>query len=289
MGRKPANSEFNYAKVHHAMKESSELPNDGNSPSRNPKWFETAFGADYTERYAHRNDEEANEAVTRLISPLEISRGARVLDLCCGAGRHSLELAKFGFEVVSFDLSASLLRLAGERLKPHAALSSRVRGDMRVLPFAEESFSLIVNFFTSFGYFEKDSENLRVLSEVARVLNTGGWFLFDFLNRERVVQKFGGTSEIREEQRDKLTGEQSLVIRRLSDQGRRVEKDVLRTDIRGSDSRIAESLRLYSPAELRDAISGVGLRVTREAGSYDGRIFDPEASERWIAIARKPE
>lgn len=269
------------------MEISSELPEDAKKLARVPKWFETAFGADYPQRYAHRNAEEASQAVTRLIAPLEIPTGARALDLCCGAGRHSLELAKGGFQVTSYDLSASLLRLAGERLRASALTTSRVRGDMRVLPFADATFELVVNFFTSFGYFEKDSENLRVLSEVARVLAPGGWFLFDFLNRERVTEKFAGATEVKEELRDELTGEQSLVIRRLADEGRRVEKEVLRTDIRGTDSRIAESLRLFSPDELRAAIGSVGLNVIREAGGYDGRPFAAETSERWIAIVRR--
>jgi len=267
------------------MKDSSESHKDPDSPARVPRWFETAFGADYPKRYAHRSEEEAREAVARLISPLEIQRETRVLDLCCGAGRHSAELAKLGFRVISYDLSASLLRLAGERLQANAG--GRVRGDMRVLPFADGSFGAVVNFFTSFGYFEKDSENIRVLSEVSRVLSSGGWFVFDFINRAWAVSHFGGGTEIREERRDEQTGEHSLVIRRLVADARRVEKVVLRTDMSGADSRIAESLRLFSPDELRAAISGVGLRVIREAGSYDGGAYVPARSERWIAIARR--
>ncbi|MGH9420514.1 MAG: class I SAM-dependent methyltransferase, partial [Thermoanaerobaculia bacterium] len=141
------------------------------------EWFESWFGEDYIAVYPHRNAAEAGRAVALIERVAAIRPGGRALDLACGAGRHSKVLAERWW-TAGLDLSEVLLRLA-KRDKVDAAF---VRGDMRVLPFRTGAFNLVVNLFTSFGYFADDESNLHVVQEVARVTAGGGTFVLDFLN-----------------------------------------------------------------------------------------------------------
>jgi SAM-dependent methyltransferase len=142
-------------------------------------WYREWFGQDYLDLYAHRDQGEAEASVARVVEWLGPERPNAVLDLACGAGRHTQALRKRGLRALGVDLSLTLL--AGRPDLP------RVRGDMRRLPFAARSFDWVLNFFTSFGYFETERENFRVLEEIVRVLRPGGRFLIDFLNRDRVL------------------------------------------------------------------------------------------------------
>jgi SAM-dependent methyltransferase len=111
---------------------------------------------------------------------LGLKRGMKVLDVACGTGRHSVEFARKGAFVVGVDKTAEYLeraRRAGRGLKNCAF----AEGDMRRLPFAGE-FDAAVNLWTSFGYFEKPSDDLAVLKGVARSLKPGGRFLIELVD-----------------------------------------------------------------------------------------------------------
>jgi len=143
-------------------------------------WYANWFGPDYIRLYPHRDTAEAERQVEFLLQVMnDLSPGDRVLDLCCGAGRHTRLLAERGFRVVGVDLSAALLARANEDGRRfHLA-----RGDMRRLPFGP-AFGLVTNFFTSFGYFSTDTENQRILEAIGSVLEPGGRFLIDYLNSD---------------------------------------------------------------------------------------------------------
>jgi len=134
-------------------------------------WYVSAFNADYLARYKHRSDELAQAELPFVLSALKLAANTAVLDLCCGAGRHSRALisAMPSGRVVGLDLSADLLHDAQtkNRTKPRTFF---LRADMRRIPLAAHSVNAVVNLFTSFGYFKTDREHLNVLKEVARVL-----------------------------------------------------------------------------------------------------------------------
>ena len=117
-------------------------------------WYERAFEADYLARYAHRSDALARIEMPFVFDALKLPSRPVVLDLCCGAGRHSRVLAqkmKRG-RIVALDLSADLLRFGTQQKKSKAAAPiGYVRGDKRVLPLASGRFDGVVNLFTSFA------------------------------------------------------------------------------------------------------------------------------------------
>lgn len=231
-------------------------------------WYKTAFRYDYLRVYPHRNDDEARRQVDFLLDSMEVPAPCDILDLGCGDGRHSLELARRGYRVTGLDLSADLLerarrRAAGERLD-----ITFIRGDMRDPP-GISAFDLVVNFFTSFGYFREDGENARVLDAIARSLRPGGRFLMDYLNREFVLSTLvpadSRTVEGMEvEQRRWITGDPSQAGAHV-----RINKQVrIRED--GAERSYDESVRMYTLEELAAMMDRAGLTVTRTYGDFDG-------------------
>ena len=143
-------------------------------------WYREWFGEEYLELYSHRDRAEAERQADFVEAQLGDRTPRAVLDLACGAGRHTDVLRERGYRVLGIDLS--LILLAQRPDLP------RVAGDMRALPFVGESFDWVLNFFTSFGYFEHERENFRVLEEVVRILVPGGRFLIDLMNPEPVIE-----------------------------------------------------------------------------------------------------
>jgi SAM-dependent methyltransferase len=198
---------------------------------------------------------------------------APVLDLACGAGRHQRMLCDEGWWAIGLDLSPSLLRAArlADRTGP------LVRSDMRVLPFADASFALVVNLFTSFGYFRDDAQHLRVLAEVARVTRPGGWFVLDYLHaahvRDTLVQRDERTVGT-------VTVEQE---REISPDGRFVRKTITIGDLGRT---FVERVRLFEPEELVSLCTAAGFTVGAVLGDYAGASLGP-SSPRTIVFARR--
>jgi len=255
-------------------------------------WYKKAFGHIYLDVYRHRDENEAGKAaavIRRAMQPLSAERkdnGIEILDLCCGQGRHSLLLAGEGYDVVGLDLSEALLQVARKRWETMAGAGgnnsggslSLVRADMRRIPFVG-SFDLMINMFTSFGYFERDEDNQAVLEASARALRPGGRFLIDYLNRERVLKN------LVHEDDSMSNGLKVKQIRRISPDGLRVEKTVL---VQGPDGeeRYQESVRLFERSELERMLGRSGLQVDEALGDYDCSVFSPD-SPRLILTGSK--
>ena len=151
-------------------------------------WWQKFFDENYMKAYKELEKRTSRE-VDSILRMMNLRSRARILDLCCGYGRHSIELARKGFAVTGYDLSDFFLKKAR---KDAAALKLKIRfvkGDMRKLPF-EERFDAVVNLFTSFGYFEKERDDLKVLKGVGKALKKGGLFLLDLINREQLIRGF---------------------------------------------------------------------------------------------------
>ncbi len=238
------------------------------------EWFEQWFGEEYLRLYPHRDDEDADRlaALIERAVPLD---GRRVLDLACGPGRHAAQFARRGANVVGFDLSMPLLSRAKHRPGPPLAL---VRGDMRRLPFRGATFDLVVNLFTSFGYFADDAQHLQAVRGAAEALRPGGRFVLDYLNADRVR----ATLVPHEEQQ---VGEQRVAIeRRVSHDGRFVIKEMHLAD----DGRsFVERVRLFAQAELEAMVADAGLTIRARFGDYDGGGMAPDAP-RVILVAERP-
>lgn len=235
-------------------------------------WYREWFGEEYLELYAHRDRDEAERQADFVERQLGRPRPHAVLDLACGAGRHTDVLRRRGLRVLGIDLSLTLLARRPDL--------PRVAGDMRRLPFVDASFDWVLNFFTSFGYFEAERENFLVLEEVARVLTPGGGFLIDLMNPEPVIANLEPVESF---ERD---GRRVEIERWYDPEARRINKRIRieRTD--RPDRTFLESVRAYRSDEVVIGLQWAGLRVQGVFGSFDGVPYDQE-SERLIVVARK--
>jgi ubiquinone/menaquinone biosynthesis C-methylase UbiE len=234
-------------------------------------WYQESFGNDYLIVYKHRDLQGAYHEVKKMIDWLGLKQGAEVLDLCCGMGRHSMALAEFGYDVTGVDLSEVLLN---EAVKLDAGKQvSWLRGDMREVPL-DRQYDAVVNLFTSFGYFDEDEQNEKVLHEVHRLLKEGGRFIIDFLNPVYVQSNLVPQSERREE---------DLLIR----EARTIEDGCVRKRIvisqKGTaDRQYLEQVKLYDRTTFEAMLLKAGLHIDHVYGEYDGQAYDAEASSRLI-------
>lgn len=242
------------------------------SKSQEADWFEEWFGTDYLRIYQHRDESEAERVIDLITAHVHGREIQSVLDLACGAGRHSKALCERWW-TVGLDLSAALLRVARREDKD----APFVRADMRELPFATESFDLVVNLFTSFGYFEDDREHARVLTVVRDALRPGGAFVIDFLNATQVRRNLVPYDERVE---NGVTIVQSRVI---SPDDRFVEKSI---QLKERGREYVERVRLLSAGDLERMLGSAGFDVVHCFGDYTGAQWS-ENSPRTILFASR--
>jgi SAM-dependent methyltransferase len=234
-------------------------------------WYERAFRADYRLVYPHRDLESAAREVAWL---LEQDLEGRVLDLCCGFGRHTLALAEAGLDVVGVDLSMDLLRGA-----PEALAGRLIRGDATRVPLADAAFDGLVVLFSSFGYFGDEGDG-RMLDEVARLVRPGGRLVLDLMNPERIRAGLIPHSVRREE------GFELEERRALADGGRRVQKDVELRLAGGEVRRWREDVRMYACDEMRALLEARGVGVEAVRGDFADEAYGA-GSPRMILLARR--
>ena len=132
---------------------------------------------------------DAPEQIDKIINLLSFQKGAEVLDLCCGVGRHSLEFARRGFKVTGVDRTKLFLERATKIAKEENLDVEFVQEDMRKF-MRPDTYDLILNLSTSFGYFENLEEDKQVVSNMFQSLKKGGVFLVDMISKEICIRGF---------------------------------------------------------------------------------------------------
>lgn len=240
------------------------------------EWYRTFFSEDYLRFDRH---EDTSDEVSFLQDQASLPSGAKVLDLCCGYGRHAIELARRDCHVTGLDLSRTMLRQARQDAVRQGTRVRWAQGDMRALPFRER-FDAVFSMFTSFGYFEDENQNFGVLEEVARVLVPGGRFLIETVNRDFLVRYFEPQSWLRPE------GMTVLEERTFDPITGRSRVDV--TVIEGErEQRYFHSVRLYTFTELQMLMRAAGLTAIDVWGDFEGGSYGWNAG-RMIVLAEKP-
>lgn len=211
---------------------------------------------------------------------ISVNAKCKVLDIACGAGRHSLELARRGFDVTGFDLSKFLIGEAKKELKNSPEQNLKLKfliRDMRDFNF-RSSFDVAVNIFTSFGYFEDDEENFKVIRNASNSLKSGGYFVFDFLNKKYIEKNLVRYSRSKQ-------GYITLI------QKRRIENGFVKKEITIKRNKkmlnFTESLKLYSLNEFKKVFRSYSFRIQNLFGDYFGNKFNENKSLRLIIIAKK--
>jgi SAM-dependent methyltransferase len=241
-------------------------------------WYEDWFGSEYLEVYSHRDEEEAAEEVNCIDRLLPLADSQPILDLACGSGRHSIELARRGYRVTGIDLSSELLAVARTKAQEENLTVDFIRADMRTPPF-QNRFGTVINMFTSFGYFEKEEDNAAIMAAIERVLKPGGWFLIDYINRDQALR------ELVPEDRKRINGKLVTQWRRFDPVTKRLVKTI-RIEHEGEINTFFESVRLYSAEAMKAMAESAGLTVNNIYGAIDGRPVSAKAP-RVVLVGRK--
>ncbi|MGP3953557.1 class I SAM-dependent methyltransferase [Streptomyces sp. 7N604] len=245
----------------------------------NPAWFEDErFWNDF---FPHLFSEERAAEAARIVAQSPLFRfppGARVLDLCCGPGLFTVPLARNGHAVTGVDRSGRLLKHASSACHEAGVGAQLVEADM--LDFAEHgAFDVIVNMFTSFGYFDRHEDNVQVLHNAHASLAPGGSLLIDVVGKE-VLARLDERVSL-SEQDGKVLIQRDTIL----DDWTRLRSDWFSID-GSAAARGSMTIYLYSAAELRDMLGTAGFDDVRFFGGYLGTPYDHRA-ERLIAVATK--
>jgi SAM-dependent methyltransferase len=261
----------------------AEYPDSSKTNASSP-WFETWFNHPlYLEVYSHRDNDEAARCIQTILSlsGLELKEPASlsILDIACGAGRHALELSRLGYNVTGNDLSPFLLEEARKD-----ALKSRLQlkltcCDMRQIP-ADEIFDLVIQLFTSYGYFDRKEDDRLVLNKAYGALKCGGWYVLDLLNPLPLAQNLIPCSS-------REVGKLTLLEERAFDNDR-ITKTITIIPPVGETLTFSESVRLYGKEEMLSMLQDTGFSVAEIAGNYKGEPFMENDSPRMMLFCRKP-
>jgi cyclopropane fatty-acyl-phospholipid synthase-like methyltransferase len=242
------------------------------------EWFNDWFNSsEYLEVYKHRNEKDAENHIKFILSNIKLERKSKILDMACGAGRHSILLAKQGFNVTGIDLSENLLSEAKKNASEEKLTIKFIKSDIREFN-TEDRFNLILNLFTSFGYFNKEEDNFLVLQKAFEFLEKSGFFILDFFNKNYLLKNLIPlTEEIQEDKK--------IIQKRFIRKGR-VEK-IIEIFTNEDKKEFSESVKLYSNQELVNMLLEIGFEVVSLFGDFDGSVFDIDNSPRFIAICKK--
>ena len=222
--------------------------------------------------------ENAPAEVEAMVALLGLPPGAKVLDLCCGVGRHSLELARRGFQVTGLDRTAAYLEEARRRASKEGLEIEFIQEDMRTF-VRPEAFDAVINYFTSFGYFESEDDDREVVEKAYSSLRSGGVLLMDMMGKEILARIFSERGWREED--DMLILEDRQVAPDWSSVYKRwiILKD-------GERREVTLTTRQYSAAELSKLLKECGFSGVEVYGDLSGAPYDMQA-KRLVVVAQR--
>jgi SAM-dependent methyltransferase len=222
--------------------------------------------------------EKASEEVDCIISLAGIKPGSKVLDLCCGVGRHALELARRGYTVTGIDRTKSYLQKAIRQAKREQLEVEFVQDDMR--RFARpKTFDIILNLYTSFGYFEDPTEDRQVIKNACRSLKKNGMLFMDMIGKEIIARIFT--------ERDWRDSDGVLILEERKVRGNWQYTENRWIIIDGEKrSEVRFTHRPYSAVEIEAILLDCGFVCVEIFGDLEGNPYDHTA-KRLVVLSRK--
>jgi len=234
-------------------------------------WFDTKY---YHILYKNRDYSEAENFITNLTADLKIDPNKSILDLACGKGRHSIFLNKLGYKTTGVDLSKQSIEHANQFKTP--TLDFFVH-DMRE-QIKNNSFDYVFNLFTSIGYFEDESDNLKMLNSIDSYTNENGVLVIDFMNANKVVSN--------------LVLDEVKVIEGITFTiNRKVENGFIIKTISFTDNdqkfNFQEKVQALELRHFENYLKETNFSIYKVVGDYNLGNFDVEKSNRLIIFAKK--
>ncbi len=236
-----------------------------------PKWFQSWFDTSYYHiLYKQRDYKEAEAFIKNIVTYLNLNKADSILDLACGKGRHSIFLNSLGYDVTGLDLSKNSIEHA--KTNESESLHFEVH-DMRDV--YETQFEIVLNLFTSFGYFQDEMDNFKVIQTIKSSLKQNGIGVIDYMNSPLVI--------------DNLIAHNSYESDGIKFELKRNYKDGFITknievNDDGNSFHFEEKVRAFTFQDFETMLSNAGLHLLDCFGSYKLEPFNNKTSERLILI-----
>ncbi len=238
-------------------------------------WFNSKY---YHVLYKSRNQLEASNFINILCNHLNMKAGNLVLDLACGRGRHTIQLAKQGYLSTGLDLSEQSILKAKEKV-----IKMNIKGahfdlhDMRNV-YKRDYFDYALNLFTSFGYFENAHDNIKVLNSAYESLINKGLFVIDFFNMQKVVKNL---VSIESKEIDSII----FNIKRSFD-GSHITKNIHVND-KNKNIYFQEKVNAFNLKDFKKMANLSGFDIIKVFGNYQLKKFEENHSDRLIMVLKK--
>ena len=230
-------------------------------------WFDTPF---YHILYKDRDHKEAESFMSNLTNYLNLPEGGKILDLACGKGRHAIYLNSIGFDVIGVDLSENSIAYAKQF--ENDTLHFDVHDMCK--PY-KQKFDAVFNLFTSFGYFNKDEDNLKTIKAIKEDLNEFGFGIIDFMNSEYVIKNL-------------VTTDSKTVNGITFNMNRYVENGYILKDIEFTFESVPykfqERVRAFNLDDFKELFKKAGVYLVDIFGDYKLHKFEMHDSPRLIMI-----
>ncbi len=240
-------------------------------------WFKDWFNSPYYHMlYFNRDDREAAAFIDKLIGYLKPPPGSTMLDVACGKGRHSIQLANGGFDVTGIDLSDDSIN---EALKHETDTLHFYLHDMR-LPFWINYYDYAFNFFTSFGYFKTRREHDDAVRTIAQAIRVNGTFVMDYLNVHYAEDHLIHQSE-------KTIDDVNFIITKWYDETHFYKKIIVEAECLQEPLVFTEKVAKFSLGDFTEMFAYQGLQIQEVFGDYNFSNYDVKKSPRLVMIAKK--
>ena len=238
-------------------------------------WYATWFDSPYFHiLYKDRDYTEAGKFLDKLLAYLHPKPHYTILDLACGKGRHAIYLNSRGFDVTGTDLSEHNIAEAKQHENEHLHFYVH---DMREV-FRTEAFDFVLILFTSFGYFEEETDNIIALRSASQATKHGGKLVIDFMNSDYTLKHL-----VVHEQKE-IDGVKFDITRKL--QNGYIVKTIKVTD-KGTEQTFEERVRALSYDDFMEYFRMADLRLADVFGNYSLEPFNRDTCERMIFVLKK--
>ena len=244
--------------------------------SENEKeWFEEWFDSPYYHvLYKDRDNKEAQQFISNLITYLKPTKLDLFLDVACGKGRHSIFIEQLGYQIDGFDLSENSIAIAKKQENKNLRFYVN---DIRI-PLKLNHYDFALNLFTSFGYFDKESDNQLAINAIAENLKRGGILVLDFMNCMKVVNQL-------EKQEIKCINDITFNISKSFNNGYIIKNiDFI---AKGNAYSFQEKVKALNLNQFKNYFNVDKLKIEDIFGDYCLNDFDEHNSDRLIIVAKK--
>lgn len=237
------------------------------------EWFYKWFNEDYLRLYSYHNLKEAETHVDFVIKTSKLNEGSKILDIGCGNGRHSISLAKRGYDVVGVDISNYLISDAKDKANELGIKNVQFINDDILKLNDISKFDLAINIFTSFGYFDSDFDNAKILTAIKSHLKPAGCLFLDYLHPEQV-------------KKDLIPYETKMVAGELVEISKEIKNNTVIKKISFPGRSYEERVKLYDRFQIEEMLGDNGFDIVEIYNDYKGNLWK-ENGDRQLFLAKR--